>query len=152
MRFFTITWWRGDPTSNSLDPVAGYAAHLATVRDRMPPDLLAIEESWSLHDSRLRELKLAGGLLTLGLENHSGDERLTLIYSSVERFESTADPELWLPGPGGYGDLGYCEVDILPNGSFEHRLLFSTGIELVVVFRGFQFQRGRYERPSYSEP
>jgi hypothetical protein len=147
VRFFTMAWWCGTQTGDAEARSAGYAAHLDTVRDRLPPDLLATQESVSLHDTRLRELRLAEGTLTLGLDSHAGDERLTLTYTSVERFESVADPEVGLGGPAGYGDLGYCEVDALPGGAFEHRLLFSTGIELVVVFHGFRLQRARCAGP-----
>jgi hypothetical protein len=143
VRFFTMAWWCGVQTGEGGDPAADYAAHLAAIRDRLPPDLLATEELVSLHDTRLRELRLliAEESLSLGLDSYAGDERLTLLYSGVERFESSADPEVGLGGPAGYGDLGYCEADVLPGGAFEHRLLFSTGIELVVVFRKFWLQR-----------
>ena len=143
MRFFTMAWWCGSQTGDAGSPWAAYAAHVASVRDRLPPDLLILEESVSLHDARLRELRVmfAQGTVSLGLDSDGGGERLTLIYSGVERLQSTADPEVGLGGPAGYGDLGYGEVDALPGGAFEHRLLFSTGIELAVVFRGFRLQR-----------
>lgn len=150
MRFFTMAWWCGCQTGDAGDAGAGYAAHLAAVRDRLPPDLLATEETVSLHDTRLRELRLlpAENTLTLGLDCHAGDERFILTYSGVERFESHADPDVTLGGPGGYGDLGYCEVDALPGGLFEHRLLFSTGIELAVTFRGFRLRRSDATDPN----
>lgn len=143
MRFFTIAWWMGLQGEELPSPAPAYAAHLATIRDRLPSDLLATEETVSLHDARLRELRLplAKGTLTLGLDNYAGDERITLTYSGVERFESIADPEVGLGGPTGYGDLGYCEVDALPDGTLEHRILFSSGIELRVTFRGFRLHR-----------
>ena len=142
VRYFTMAWWGGFQAGEGDDPSADYAAHLNSIRDRLPPDLLATEEAVSLHDTRLRELCLlaAEGMLRIGLDSYTGDDRLTLVYSGVERFESTVDPESGLRGPSGYGDLGYCEVDILPGGAFEHRLLFSTGIELAVIFRGFRLQ------------
>jgi hypothetical protein len=135
-----MDFWVGSQTAAYVDPAADYAAHLATIRDRLPPDLLATEQEVSLHDSRLRNLRLeiADGLLTLDLQSYSGEKLLGLVYEGVERFESLADPDIGLLGPAGYGDLGYSEVDILPNGAFEHRLLFSTGIELRVAFRGFK--------------
>jgi hypothetical protein len=68
-------------------------------------------------------------------------------YSGVEHFESEADPKVGLRGPSGYGDLGYYEIDVLPEGRFEHRLLFSTGIELRVIFRGFGLQQGKHDSP-----
>jgi hypothetical protein len=148
VRFFTMAWWCGIQTGAGGDPSAGYTGHLGTIRDRLPPDLLATEESVSLHDTRLRELRLSvtEAVLTLGLDSYSGDERLALVYSGVERLESSADPEVGLGGPAGYGDLGYYEIDVLADGALEHRLLFSTGVELVVVFRGFRLERGRSGR------
>ncbi len=147
--FFTMAWWCGAQVGPVGDPGADYVVHLATIRDRLPPDLRAIEKPVSLHDTRLRELRLivADRTLALVLDTYAGDERLTLEYSGVERFESLADPEVGLCGPAGYGDLGYWEVDVLPHQAFEHRLLFSSGIELVVVLRGFRLQRFKSAEP-----
>jgi hypothetical protein len=149
VRFFTMAWWCGCQTGGTTEPWAEYEKHLALVRDRLPVELLATQESFSLHDTRLRGLKLlpAEGTLMLTIDGYAGDERLTLIYTQVELFESTADPETGLGGSAGYGDLGYCEVDVLPGGVFEHRLLFSTGIELNVVFHGFRLQRATQAEP-----
>ena len=90
MRFFTMAWWSGEQTGDAGDPSTEYAAHLSAIRDLLPPDLLTTADAVSLHDTRLRELRLlvAEGSLTVGLENHAGNERLTLTYSGVERFES----------------------------------------------------------------
>jgi hypothetical protein len=143
VRFFTLEWWCGCQTGGVGDPSADYVRHVAAIRARLPADLLALQESISLHDSRLRQLVVlpAAAAVRLVLDSHAGDERFTLVYSGVEQVESTADPEAGLGGPHGYGDLGYDEVDVLPSGAFEHRLLFSSGIELSLVFRGFELQR-----------
>jgi hypothetical protein len=151
VRFFTTAWWCGIQTDGVGDPSDAYAAHLAAIRERLPPDLLVTEESVSLHDARLRALRLVDGTLVLGLDSLAGDERLTLTYTGVERFESVADPKVGLGGPAGYGDLGYYEVDALPGGTLEHRLLFSTGIELIVVFRDFRLQRARHAEPGAAD-
>jgi hypothetical protein len=137
-----MAWWGGSQTGDARNPFPDYAAHLATIRNRLPPDILITEESVSLHDARLRECRLLVREATLTIRLDCGEETLTLHYIGVERFESRADPEIGLRGPAGYGDLGYYEVEALPSGAFEHHLLFSTGIELVVVFRGFQLERG----------
>ena len=60
-----------------------------------------------------------------------------LHYSQVEEVISTADPEKGLPGPHGYGDLGYDEIERFQSGLLEHRMLFSSGIVLTVRHRGF---------------
>ena len=68
------------------------------------------------------------------------DCRIQLTYRGVERLVSTADPATGLPGPHGYGDLGYDELDAVGPGVFEHRMLFSTGIELPIRFSGCSLQ------------
>ncbi len=145
MRFFTMSWWCGNQHLERTDPVAAYMVHLAAIKHRLPPDLLATQEEVSLHDTRLRHLRFdsSSGLLIIELESYSGDERLGLIYEDVESFESLADPAVGLLGPAGYGDLGYCEVDVQTDGVYEHRMLFSTGIELMVVFRRFRLKRNK---------
>ena len=102
MRFFTMAWWCGCQTGEAGEPSAAYAGHLATLRHRLPPDQLATEESVSLHDSRLRELRLlpTEATLSLELDSYAGDERFTLTYTGVERFESAADPEVGLGESG----------------------------------------------------
>lgn len=143
MRYFTLAWWCGAQTGGEGDPGSGYARHLEAIRPHLPHDLLAAHESVPLHDSRLRELTILPATQTarLVLDTYAGDERLTLTYGGVERVESTADPDVGLGGPHGYGDLGYDELDVLPTGAIEHRLLFSTGVELVLVFSSFAFTR-----------
>src|SRR5262245_31092198 len=111
LRYFTLAWWCGDHADDGTDPVADYARYVAAIRHRLPPDLLALQESVSLHDTRLRQWTtyLVTGTVRLELDSHAGDERFTLTYSGVERVESTADPAIGLRGPFGYGDLGYEE-------------------------------------------
>jgi hypothetical protein len=139
-----MQWWAGTQAGGD-DPVAGHAAHLATIRDRLPIELLTIVEKTSLHDARLRKLELAvnDGTLSVELDCYAADERFDLFYSRVTRFESSADPKLGLRGPAGYGDLGNDEVDVLPDGAFVYQLLFSSGIELAIEFREFKFSSRR---------
>ena len=67
--------------------------------------------------------------------------KVCLHYEEVFHWQSIAHPDRWLPGSGGYGDLGSDEVELLDDESWEHRLLFSSSIELSVRFRGFWFER-----------
>ena len=67
-----------------------------------------------------------------------GGRIIVLTYSGVRNLSTTADPEQGLQGSHGYGDLGYDEVELLPDGAVEHRLLFSSGIELTVQFDHFR--------------
>jgi hypothetical protein len=143
MRFFTMAWWCGVQEGLAENPSADYFAHLAALRDRTPPERLPTLNALlalALHDTNLRQLRLdsAAGTLHIELESYGGEDRFTLAYSGVERLVSEADPSVGLGGPHGYGDLGYDEVDLEPGGAFVHRMLFSSGIELAVAFRGFE--------------
>lgn len=56
MKFFTLDWWRGFQTDDASNPSTDYGRHLDAICDRLPADLLALQESISLHDAQLRLL------------------------------------------------------------------------------------------------
>ncbi len=125
------------------DPVPEYQKHLVAIRDLLPKDLLTLQETVSLHDAILIVLESDYNQksLTILLNGDNGYGKLrqfTLRYSNVISFNSIVEPERGLQGPRGFGDLGYDEADMLPNGTFEHRLLFSSGIELQINFQDFK--------------
>lgn len=105
------------------------------IRDRLTPELLALQERVSLHDSNLLALSVAPSeqlaVLTLKLTDGS---QLELRYAGLIAFESVQTPDQALGGPGGYGDLGYDEIEVFEDGAFEHRMLFSSSIELRFKF------------------
>jgi hypothetical protein len=122
---------------------ATYRRYLATIRDRLPADLLALQESVSLHDGLLREFDASPPTGTLrmlvdGDDGAGGLRCFTLHYQGVTCFRSFADPNEGLPGPHGYGDWGYDEADVAANGEIVHRILFSSGVEFLVQFTGFE--------------
>ena len=144
IRFFTLQWWCGIQGGDLRDdPAESYRAYFTTIRDRLPGGLLALQESVSLHDGRLRELDQSPSAGTLRLlidgdDGLGGLRRFTLVYRGVSSFRSVADPRVGLRGPHGYGDLGYDEADVTESGELVHRILFSSGIEFVVQFTGFE--------------
>ncbi len=166
MRFFMMHWWAGpmerrttaDQHTKTIDD---YNIYLATIRHRVPPAL--VDESLGTHDSHLRQfsvdidrkeavLELDYAELNTG-QNRWVKGKVQLRYSGVHAVLSTADPNVGLPGPHGYGDLGYDEVDVLPNGLIEHRLIFSTGIELDIRFTGFEYKwLDTFEEETFEEP
>jgi hypothetical protein len=66
------------------------------------------------------------------------DFRLT--YHGVLSFQSNSNPDKGFAGSAGYGDLAFDEFEVLQEGLFEHRMIFSTGIEIAVQFKGFSYQ------------
>jgi len=145
MRFFTLEWWKSVDGRTHADhsPQGRYKEHLLRIYSKLPVELRAFDSGLSLEFASIRsvDLRLTERSLTLVFGPGSEPEWLSLHYGGVERFESTADPATKLPGVQGYGSLGHCEVDVLPSGAFGHYFLFSSGIELSVVFREFRFER-----------
>lgn len=64
--------------------------------------------------------------------------RFYLKYKGVSNFTTTSQPDKGLAGPYGYRDLGYDEIELISEALFEHRMIFSSGIELSVVFTEFE--------------
>lgn len=145
MKFFTMAWWGGtqpdaDPPYPDDAPFEAYGLYLDTIVDRLPPGLLAVDQTVPLHDAKLRTLRFTPSTNTLLIEfenyyDETGKRRFCLRYNGVSAFESYADPNIGLGGPYGYGDLGYDELDITPDREAVHRLLFSSGIEFHITCR-----------------
>jgi hypothetical protein len=137
MKYFTMSWWNANQAEDDPSAVNDYARYLESILDSLPPDLYRLAVDVRLHDARLRRLHLAGDTLELQIDgvryqNCGGEVRLT--YRAIHSFTSTADPEIGLAGPPGYGHLGYHEIEVIEPGVYEHRILFSSGIELQVRF------------------
>ena len=149
MKYFTLDLWISNQSldeDHNVVPVAEeYARHLDAIRGRLPPELVRMLETLTLHDSRLRELSVNLGqrhvAITFNAADNTGEKAVDvrLHYGGVDQVTSTADPLRGLAGPHGYGDLGYDELDVADN-KLEHRLLFSTGIELTIRFEEFRFE------------
>ena len=151
MKYFTLDSWIRDQELDSVDadsdhPRQRYKAYLENVRDRLPLDYVTMSESVCIHDATMPELKfdVSAGALTIRL--NAGDvtmregRMVELHYGRVAHFSTNSDPDKGLPGPHGFGDLGYDEIEVLDDGSYEHRLLFSSGIELIVRFGDFRLE------------
>jgi hypothetical protein len=149
MKYFTLEWW-AEPGDNHLAVFRAYEAYISSVKNDVLVDLLRVQEEISLHDSRLRRMEFSSESKSLLIDLdgcHSDDGGLSysqlkirLLYDTVLLIESSADPEKGLAGPHGYGDLGYDEIEVVRVGVFQHRMLFSTGIELSVTFSGFSLE------------
>jgi len=142
MKFFTLDWWMGNQTRPDRDAHAAYEEHRKSLVG-MPPALEALMDApHLLHDANVRKLafdpKARTVLIDLDVDPGDGSsERLQLQYLGVASVVQRADPSRGLPGPHGFGDLGYDEVHRVREG-WEHRLLFSSGIEFHVVFADFK--------------
>ncbi len=148
MKYFTYEWWKGcqslEARATRADPFLDYALHLKRIRKRLTAELLRLEEGLSLHDGLLRVLhvEISSGRVSLAIDLDDWNKLpcgVELLYGGVSIVEATAAIDEGIVGPGGFGHLGYLETDVR-DGGFEHRILFSSGIELRIVFSGFHLR------------
>jgi hypothetical protein len=143
MKYFTLEWWANHCDINVFDT---YDTYINQNRTRILADLLQIYDEVSLHDARLRSMIVLPEVKTTSIEldgcrllengNYASRE-IWLSYSKVDYFKITADPNRGLAGPHGFGDLGYDEIEVIKDGLFEHRMIFSSGIEIQIRFEEF---------------
>ena len=146
LKYFSIQWWSFE-VEDSQKPVDEYQAYIESILEELPDALKQLAREVSLHDAHLRTFHFDSTANILRLEfdclgfDPSTKEyyrRKTLLsYQDVSSIVSTSDPKAGLCGPHGYGDLGYDEIEIIAPGHYEHRMLFSTGIEIQVQFSTF---------------
>lgn len=148
MKYFTIDNWIADQDL-SREPATRFAAaeyekYFESVRDRMPQPYLHLIAEWHLHDSRLAGLQVdsASQSAVMRLESWKHDRSggdLVITYRGVIQVSTESDSEKGLPGPYGFGDLGYDEMEVGTDHRFEHRILFSSGIELRIEFTSLEY-------------
>ena len=154
MKYYTFKWWADDEDVDCR-ALGSYPDYLDRVFLELSPDLQRFVQKCHLHDAVLTQLELFVPEQKLILEllgDHYDDSlpsnyarRFRLTYLGVSSFTSTADPQRKLLGPGGYGDLGYDELEVIGPGSYEHRMLFSTSIEFVIRFTGFVLEYSDFD-------
>ncbi len=144
----------------TLDALLSISVHDATLRElRLLPDegRLRLEldhfddgESVLIYEpgDDLTDEERANPFLNIPMyEVKTHPVRVSMTYSGVRRLAVVPSAEGALCGPGGYGDLGYCEVDRAAPDGLVHRMLFSSGITLAVEFERFEYQRVRVAAP-----
>jgi hypothetical protein len=143
MKHFTMDWW-----ANQCEPPSvcdDYKNYIESVRDALPESIQAFLDGHMLHDSIVRELSVQPANETVKILADGFDVNLDrsvvyeLEYAGVMALTIHGDASEDLPGPAGLGHLGYDEFEPLDTGGIEHRLLFSSGVEILIRFRDFRF-------------
>jgi hypothetical protein len=130
-------------------PNVAYEKHFESVRRLLPSGISQLSDNETLHDATLTsiELDMAVRALAIKLRGWNRPFRegrlFTLSYGNVGTVSISAVSKHPLPGAPGFGDLGYWEFDVHSPGTFTHRMLFSTGIELSVFFSRFSYTTSR---------
>jgi hypothetical protein len=152
MKYFTLDRWIADQDIAAVDVSEiialqrNYSDYLKSIQQRLPRDFQRMLKAVCIHDGNLLRLHTDLEKRTVLLKLHAGDAsmkrgcRLWLRYGDVSRLMNSSNPRKGLPGPYGFGDIGNDEIELLPSGRFEHRILFSSGIEFAIEFAQFEMR------------
>ena len=150
MKYFTLQDWIEsqalDGLPHDFSAVDAYDTYLKSIRESLPLAFRRMLDTICIHDAALRTMVVDLDRRRVSIELDAGDvtmrepRHVRLCYEEAERIVSVADPDQGLGGRFGYGELGNDEIEVLPDGGYEHRLLFSTGIELQIRFRDFRLE------------
>jgi hypothetical protein len=140
MRWLTTEWVGASGemlTAEEVDErAAAYQRHLDSLMPQLPDELRALAAA-GLHDGRLERWEAAMParlvLLVVCGDRQRGYERLAIEYRDAELVAATDhDLSKWFADPDT--ELLYQELDVLPDGRFEHRHLLWPAGEFAVRF------------------
>lgn len=130
---------------------ADYAAHVESIRTKLPAELLGLYKQVNLHDARVLSLHQQDDRLVMTLEPERDPSRLVVLtYSLVE------EPRVRVTSPDDQGNSWvlylYDELDLdgmtaspaTPDEErpiIRHDILLSNGWELSIRFRGVHVTR-----------
>ncbi|MBZ0113007.1 MAG: hypothetical protein K8J08_11130 [Thermoanaerobaculia bacterium] len=150
MRFMSYDWWHSGDVDD-VEPIDEYWKHIDAIEKYLPTEVRRLlGKEFTLHDGVVSGLSLDvdSQVAKLSVLGFDGRLEASLVYeieySEVARLElvprQAEEPEIEWPTEGSLGQIGYDEFDLVSEGQLEHRILFTSGAELVVHFGRFSFQ------------
>ena len=146
MRFFTRAWCDGDVAEEEADRVPQlYAAHLRSIRSRLPFRVRRFIDDINLHDGRIREVQLSDADHTLLIRIRAGDQQVgyydaDLVYHDFE-MESATSAVLDKARANDSYELLYDEFDTAEANRLVHRFILRPEGEALIAFRDLSWQR-----------
>jgi hypothetical protein len=138
-----MAWWANRCEPESV--IDDYWKYVDSVRGVLPSIVTTFIDRHTLHDAVVRRFEVSIARKSARLSADGFDRELNgsvsydLRYEGVDEVVVLNGDEDALGGPAGLGDLGYDEFEPIDGGLIEHRLLFSTGVEIAIRFRAFAF-------------
>lgn len=145
MKFFTSEWWASG-SENAMEVFNRYEAHLAAIRDFLPPPLVEFGSKHTLHDAEVKHIECNFLSRSLSVNLHGWDLELknkvcyTLQFSGVSLFDQALPQQEYVESE--LGDIGYWECSLVGN-EVEVCILFVSGAEFRILFQGFSFLHAR---------
>lgn len=143
MKYFTKDWWAGGDRNDGQ--ILDYQKYIDSIKAKLPDDAISLHEQYTLHDASLGIVasNMVAREVSFSLSgwDRNFKERLNyeLIFEQVSNFEMFGE-SLDDEGPAGFGDLGYYEFELISEGAFEFRAIFSSGIQIKINFSAFKMK------------
>jgi hypothetical protein len=148
MKYFTREWWRGDTSGNTAKE---YWSYIDAIRPKLTKDLVRLLDDVSLHDSTVHSFLVTPeeNVAVLVLDGSSDpwhrSKGLDRARRFALRYEGVTDVTIVNKDRKSISqlddsDLGYDEIELTPNGMFQHRMLFASYTELHMTFKNFRLE------------
>lgn len=151
IKYFTMKWWlafQGDmPKKEQRRPQKEYDLCYASVKKQLPKQFVDFDKSYSLHDATLLKLRFNAEkqqlkikvILAIVHEKFIEGRNGTLTYSGVTNFSISKPAEHSPASSDNYAFLLADEIEVISPDVFEHKILFSSGVEFDITFTYFNF-------------
>ena len=145
MKWFTREWASGGLIDSEWEERnRRYASHLESVRADLLDGSDALVTDVNLHDAQVQSWSFepdGSFLLTVLIGDlQVGYETVTLRYEAATTHPSANElSELHLGSKGT--EIRYDEVDITPNGNYQHSILIHPAGELDISFKSIEVRR-----------
>jgi hypothetical protein len=143
VRYLTVEWMTGALSDEEYEAAsAAESSHFRSIRDHLREPLVHLIETHGLHDGQLLTLQVDPQAGTAVMEVDAWDcfnGNYPVVYTlRVEGVRSLAlaGTKLSNREGRGMGDIAYLEADIVAEGLYRFDVLFQTGLELGLVFKG----------------
>jgi hypothetical protein len=142
MKYFTTEWWaNGGENAETL--FQQYGSYLTSVHSRLPRELVAFDDGYTLHDSKVKSIVCDFEAKTVAIVLNGWNQQFdcpikyTIRFSGVTLFDQSLPQEEDVEAE--LGDFGYWEFEALDSAT-EVRMLFVSSAEFRIVFTGFAFE------------
>ena len=137
MKYFTSKWW-----SAGCNPEVfmQYHEYFLSISSKLPAELCIFYQEHTLHDSKIESINSNFSNNTISIILNGWDSDLNYPVKYELSFKGVISFIQNLPlEDNRFGDLGYCEYDIIDSNT-EMRMLFDSDAQINIIFNNFEFK------------
>jgi len=160
MKYFSTNCWNDYAQTKEIRK--SYLSYVDSISPYIPTSFKSLTGGGgdiTLNDASVEHLVVSLGDSTVSMVMNgkwiqgtvTGLRIFSLSYTGVTEVVSIVDPDADGLSGSGYGDHGFDEIEVIENNLYEHRMLFSSGIELRIRFHDFLLDYRDVPNPQISQ-